>query len=586
MALPQFPNTPTVGQIHTINTLNWRCRSISPTVWEPLSFSPQQMYISPEMYGAVGNGTTDDTTALQNFFAATGKTKVMRPGATYLVSGRLNITGQQDVMVYGNGARILRNQTDGMYPGQPNNPNTGYVNPGIDQHILVVLNSKNITIDGLRIRGGYNPASPQTPGINTSYWSNSQTNGRGEDGHGISICQSEDVIIQNCEIVNVWGDCVWVTSGGYLGDPSHTPNRNIVVRNCDLRNPFRGLLSSVHHINLVFENNYGEKYTGYTTAVLLEPNNNVAQNTINTQVKGNILSAGLSGLFAATSAGALLNGEFIYNIQITDNYLAGSAGLAFTSPNVTGVEVAGNTYTNSGLISNSSQYGLFLEAFQLRQAKFSNNRDWSGGTSSSYYNGYRLEQCSDITFNNHTISPLFDKSNVVYFTLISTTSFRLLNSFIKGRDTSDPNGTGIIQLFGTSSDCSVKGNRIDGTGTTMGLVYQETSGYTGSRNLFEDNTVTSSSSSFVVSLKTDYFGTVVGNNIYTSGRSNNVTGGTLQSYQHPTALVAGVIYAYGTAAPTTGSWVIGSRVYNTASGATDYWDCTVSGTPGTWVARN
>lgn len=586
MALPQFPNTPSVGQLHTINSLNWRCRQINPTVWEPLSFSPQQMYISPEMFGAVGNGTTDDTVALTGFFSATGKTKVLRPGATYLVSDRLDITGQQDVFIYGNGARILRNQTDGMYPGQPNNPNTGYVNPGIDQHILVILNSKNITIDGLRIRGGYNPASPQTPGINTTYWSNSQTNGRGEDGHGISVCQSEDIIIQNCEIVNVWGDGVWVTSGGYLGDPSHTPNRNIVVRNCDIRNPFRGLISSVHHNGLTFENNYGEKYTGYTTAILLEPNNNVAQNTVNTNIRGNIISAGLSGCFAATSAGSLLNGEFIYNVQIRDNSFAGAACMAFTSPNTTGVEVAGNTYTNSGLISNANQYGLFLEAFQLKNARFINNRDWSGGTSNSYYNGCRLESCDDITFEGHSITPLYDKSNVVYFSLLSTNHWRLLNSFIKGRDTTDPNGTGIIQLFGTSSNCVVEGNRIDGTGTTMGLVYQETASYTGTRNAFRNNLVTSGSSSFAVSLKASHFGTAVGANQFTSGRSNNVTGGTVHCYQHPTSLVADVVYAYGTAAPTAGTWTAGSRVYNAATGATDYWDCTASGTPGTWVARN
>lgn len=586
MALPQFPNTPSVGQIHTINTLNWRCRQISPTVWEPLSFSPQQMYISPEMFGAVGDGVTDDTAALQNFFSAVGKTKVLRPGATYLVTGRLNISSQQDVMVYGNGARILRNQTDGMYPGQPTNPNTGYVNPGIDQHILVILNSKNITIDGLRIRGGYNPASPQTPGINTTYWSNSQTNGRGEDGHGISICQSEDVIIQNCEVVNPWGDCIWVTSGGYLGDPSHTPNRNIVVQNCDLRNPFRGCLSSVHHINLRFEGNYCEKYTGYTAAILLEPNNNVAQNTINTHVIGNTVSAGLSGCFASTSAGALLNGDFIYNIQIRDNFFAGSAGLAFTSPNTTGVEVSGNTYTNSGLVTNASQYGLFLEAFQLKNARFLNNRDWSGGTSVNYYNGYRMELCDDITFQGHSITPLYDKSNVVYFTLLNTNNFRLLDSYIKGRDTSDPNGTGLIQMFGSSSNCQFKDNRIDGTGTSTGLVYQETSSYTGTRNVFADNIVTAAAGSFAIGLKTSHFGTAVGKNEFTSGRVNNVTGGLTQCYQHPTALDAGIVYAYGTAAPATGTWVAGSRVYNSATGATDYWDCSVSGTPGTWVARS
>lgn len=587
MALPTFPNSPTVNQLHTTNNITWRCRQTNPVVWEPLGFNAQNYYVTPEMFGAVGNGTANDTAALSAFFSATSKTKMMRPGATYLVTDRLNMISQQDVMVYGNGARILRNQTDGMYPGQPNNPNTGYVNPGIDQHILVILNCKNVLIDGLRIRGGYNPASPQTAGINTSYWSNSQTNGRGEDGHGISIVQSEDIICRNNEVVNVWGDAFWITSGGYLGDVSLTPCKNIVIENNDIRNPFRGLLSSVSHVNLTFRGNYGEKYTGYTTAVLLEPNNNVTQNCINTIIADNIISAGLSGCVAVTSSGPLLNGAYVTNVQITGNTFAGSACLSFTSPNVTGVEVSGNTYANSGFIANSSQYGLFLEGYTLKQAKFSNNRDWSGGTSTSYYQGVRLELCDDISFENHTINPLYDKSDVVYFILLNTNNFRLLNSYIKGRNTSDPNGTGLIQLFGTSSKNSFVGNNFDGTGfANQGVVYQEISTYTGTNNIFEENIVSSSTGSFSVSLKTNHFGTVVGRNTFTSGRANCVGGGDMKCYQHPTSVNSGVVYAYGTAAPTSGTWAAGSRVYNTATGATDYWDCSASGTPGTWIARN
>lgn len=587
MALPQFPNTPSVGQIVTVNNVNWRCRSTSPTVWEPLSFNAQNYYVTPEMFGAVGNGVVDDTVALTSFWAVTGKTKMLRPGATYLVTSRFTIDSQQDVVILGNGARILRNQTDGMIPGQPNNPNTGYVNPNIDQHILVFLDCKNVFVDGLRIRGGYNPASPQTPGINTSYWSNSQTNGRGEDGHGISIVQCEDVTVQNCEIVNVWGDAFWITSGGYLGDPSHTPNRNIVIRNNDIRNPFRGCVSSVHHTGLIFENNYCEKYTGYTSAVLLEPNNNVPQNCIQTVVMNNSISCGLSSVFAATSAGALLNGDFIRDINILNNTCAASAFIALTSPNITGVLVQGNSFSNSGLATNTSQFGLFMEGSQTRDVRCIGNRDRSGGTSVDYYRGVRLDQCSDVSFEKHSISPLYDKSNTEYFQLISTNRFRLLDSYIKGRDTADPNGTPLVSMYGSSSYCTVARNHFDGTGfSSQGVVYLEQASYTGIGNTFVDNIVTASASVPPVVLKTNHYGTVIGYNRYTSGRVANVSGGDPRCYQHPNTLVADIVYSYGTAAPTTGTAVAGSRVYNVGAGPTDYWECTTAGSPGTWTARN
>lgn len=45
--------------------------------------------------------------------------------------------------------------------------------------------------------------------------------------------------------------------------------------------------------------------------------------------------------------------------------------------------------------------------------------------------------------------------------------------------------------------------------------------------------------------------------------------------------------AYGTAAPTTGTWAVGDRVYNQSPsvGNPKSWVCTVAGTPGTWVSE-
>ena len=584
MALPTFPDSPTVGQVWLTNGVNWRYRSDGR--WEPLGFNAQNYFVTPEMFGAAGDGVRDDTVAVQSCLSATSKVKLFRPSATYLVTARLDILAQQNTQLWANGARLLRNQTDGMYPGQPNNPNTGYVNPGIDQHILVLKNCKDVLIDGLRIRGGYNPANPEVAGINTSYWSNSQTNGRGEDGHGISVSSCEDVVVQNCEIVNVWGDAVWLQSGGYLGDVSHIPNKNITVRDNDIRNPFRGALSSVSHYGLVFKDNLCEKLTGYTTAILLEPNANVLQNCVNTRIVDNTISCGGSGTFAATSAGALLNGDFIRDIVFAGNSCAATALVTLTSPNTSGVVIRDNSFYNSGLLTNSAQFGLFLEAYAARDVTVSGNKDYSGGTSDAYYRGVRVELCNNVRFTEHTIRPLNDKSNVEYFQVISTNSFSLRNSEILGRDTVDPNGTPIVAMYGSSSMCDVVGNRFNGTGTTQGAVYLEQATYTGTDNVFKDNIVTSSVSFNAVVLKTNHFGTAVGYNEYTSGRVSNVSGGVTQCYQHTTALNAAIVYSYGTAAPTTGTAVVGSRVYNLGVGPTDYWECTTAGSPGTWTARN
>jgi hypothetical protein len=49
----------------------------------------------------------------------------------------------------------------------------------------------------------------------------------------------------------------------------------------------------------------------------------------------------------------------------------------------------------------------------------------------------------------------------------------------------------------------------------------------------------------------------------------------------------GLAIAYGTAAPTTGTWSRGDRVFNSTPtvGQPKSWACTVAGTPGTWVSE-
>jgi hypothetical protein len=68
-----------------------------------------------------------------------------------------------------------------------------------------------------------------------------------------------------------------------------------------------------------------------------------------------------------------------------------------------------------------------------------------------------------------------------------------------------------------------------------------------------------------------YFGTVA--------RPNNAEFGSIQ--------LTSKTVLFGSAAPTTGTWVVGSKVFNSAPavGSPKGWVCTVDGTPGTWVSE-
>ena len=57
---------------------------------------------------------------------------------------------------------------------------------------------------------------------------------------------------------------------------------------------------------------------------------------------------------------------------------------------------------------------------------------------------------------------------------------------------------------------------------------------------------------------------------------------------NPTSItVNGHYIGYAAAAPATGAWKVGDRVYNSvpAAGQPKSWACTVAGSPGTWVSE-
>jgi hypothetical protein len=57
---------------------------------------------------------------------------------------------------------------------------------------------------------------------------------------------------------------------------------------------------------------------------------------------------------------------------------------------------------------------------------------------------------------------------------------------------------------------------------------------------------------------------------------------------NPTSItVNGHYIGYAAASPTSGTWKVGDRVYNSvpAVGQPKSWVCTVAGTPGTWVSE-
>lgn len=71
-------------------------------------------YVTPEMYGAIGDGVADDTSAIRSAFA-TGKNVAFGNGKTYKITASLNVDESGQIVgahYSGNGCTILHNQSN------------------------------------------------------------------------------------------------------------------------------------------------------------------------------------------------------------------------------------------------------------------------------------------------------------------------------------------------------------------------------------------------------------------------------------------------------------------------------------------
>ena len=175
-----------------------------------------QPFVTPEMFGAEGDGTTDDRAAFTAAFA-TGKPVFCHGGKTYGVEIKAGDTNAISIPAGGvlnlNGATI-----------QLLNPNS------LDTYNVIDCN--NIT--GAIIFNG------EIKGDKLVHVGSS-----GEHAHGITIFDSHNIIVQNVKISNCWGDGVYI--GGW------TKSSHIIVKDVHCYNNRRNGISLVNGSDVKIE---------------------------------------------------------------------------------------------------------------------------------------------------------------------------------------------------------------------------------------------------------------------------------------------------------------------------------------------
>lgn len=174
--------------------------------------------VNVRQFGAKGDGTTDDTAAIQH--ALDKSDNVIVPAGTYLVNAvtNLKLTDRKNMHItIMAGAEIKAITTDASH-----------------YYVFALLRCNNVVIDG----GGTITGDTDT-----------HTGTDGEWGYGIQIYHCTNIVVKDLEIQKMWGDGVYI--GDYIDGQQC---ENIIVRDCYLHNNRRQGISICYAKSVLVDN--------------------------------------------------------------------------------------------------------------------------------------------------------------------------------------------------------------------------------------------------------------------------------------------------------------------------------------------
>lgn len=150
------------------NSLNW------VKFTETLKLFTTGGFVIPQMYGAVGDGETDDTEAFAECFA--NNKCIVIPDGTYMIDVNYGIAPTSNSLIICSGNSVIKAITNAL----------------TDYAIFDIDNVSNVTIVNAHIVG-----DRETHTGNTGEW-----------GHCVRIRKGYDITLFNCHIEQAWGDGV------------------------------------------------------------------------------------------------------------------------------------------------------------------------------------------------------------------------------------------------------------------------------------------------------------------------------------------------------------------------------------------
>lgn len=553
-------------------------------------------------FGAVGDGSTDDTTVIQQALtaAAANFLPLFFAGKTYIV----------------NPLTIPSNSVIHFHPKTIIKAKSGYVD---GQRMINITSVSNVTIYG-------NKATCQM--IKADYVA-------GEQRHGVFITSSNDVAIYDLRSIDTGGDGFYIGTAG-----SNVPSERVMLKNCVADNNRRQGLSITCAKDVWIEGGVYKNTTGTApqAGIDVEPDNNDViwnVNIVNVKTSGNM---GSGIIVVPKGSGASANSYFSVNIVGHESYddakaggVVNDASLRFDNgavpsnqinglisvsncrsyrSNCSGINIGANswalspalridgvTITDPGTTATASQFSACGVSIYPNGATTAANdivlknvycEDRRG--TAKMYCGFFLSS-GVFTLTN---SSLIDCDATGYlisdgpFVFVGTCTNVLVQQQRNQREVSFSTNQAIDRYSGLLITCSA----------TAALTLPLAVGRVGCEYEIWNKdgtsviTIAPNAADLIVQS-----GLVLGEQIILRSKGSRIKLKSIAAATWAVVTQYGAVapqgfldpkrVVYSTAAPTTRTWVVGDRTINSVPtvGQPKAWVCTVAGTPGTWVSE-
>lgn len=467
--------------------------------------------VSVKVYGAVGDGVTDDTAAIQN--AVNSENIVFFPAGIYLVSSPISIPSNRTL--FGEGAVSIIS-----YTGTTASRGAFYINSGSSSVYV-----DNVTVRDLKLLG-------QVASLGFS-----------EFVHLISFSGVRDCVIERCVIEGFRGDGILIGSGDVAGQERH--NINVTIRDCyinGVNNDNRQGVSVIDGNGVVIENNYFTRCTRSSMpgAIDIEPDDNNYHVIKNISIRNNRIYDCRGGVgaitvllpiqtFTTAPNGFVIEGNYIDSPNAPNNNHYGiffEFGNPFAAPPVAAITDAtpnlGVRILNNYIKMPTTGPGRCIVVWNINDAVIADNEFVGGSTSLLGYPGTNV---LDVSFVNNSFTRVNGTGDYA-ISIFTGSRIKFEGNVFKDCGATSGAARGAIEFnTGTTSYVDILNNVfVSPNGSfTQQAIRDAGHTFTGATNRFIGNSLIAGTNQFVSSINFNNNPIALNNNIPNLGIGANPT---------------------------------------------------------------